>query len=120
MKSNLRFTKTHCGEGRCSSQQRNWLMQALVMLGLFIVSQGAFAATGQLSALVVPNLSPAFDPNVKQYTIPKSSNCSTSVKATLASPTADSKLYVANNLTTSGSTVSAWYCNSQGKIEIVL
>ena len=120
MKSNLKLTKTHCGGDRRSSHQNNWLMQALVMLWLLIASHGTFAATGQLSALVVPNLSPAFDANVKQYTIPKSSSCSTSVKATLASPTAVSKLYVANNLTTSGSTVSAWYCNSQGKIEIVL
>jgi len=89
------------------------------MLILVCVGGGtAIAGVGKLSNLAATNLSPAFDPAVKQYTVPKTANCSLPITATLADPTL--KLYVANNLTTSGSTVNAWVCDGKTKADIVV
>lgn len=78
----------------------------------------ALSANGKLAGLVVPDLSPAFDPDVTQYTIPKTSNCSVPVTATLANPAM--KLYVANTPTPSGTTRNAWVCDGHTKIDIVI
>ena len=109
---------------RCERQRRRRPGGAcaamLLSLGLSLFCGSASAAPGRLSALAVANLSPAFDPAVKQYTIPKTASCSAQVTAALESPTANSKLYIANNQASSGAPVSAWYCNGAGTIDIVI
>ena len=112
---------------RTSQRENHWVRRffgglpaTVMLLGLILSCNSASAAIGQLSSLVVANLSPAFDPSVTQYTIPKTSSCSTPVAATLANPTANSKLYVANNPATSGSKINAWYCSGDGTIQIVI
>lgn len=94
------------------------LRPLLLMLGLLLASGAAFAVNGKLAGLVVANLGPAFDPNVTQYTIPKTSNCAVPVTATLADTSL--KLYVANMQTASGATRSAWVCDGNTKISIVI
>jgi len=79
------------------------------------------AVSGKLTGLAAANLSPAFDPNVTQYTVPMPANCSVPVKATVADPANPNlKLYVSSNPTTSGTTVNAWVCGNQPKVEIVI
>lgn len=84
--------------------------------GTLVSASAAFAA-GPLSNLVVAGLSPAFDTNVKQYTVPKPAGCSVSVTATLA--TATDMLYIQSNPTSSGAVRSAYVCENK-KIDIVI
>jgi hypothetical protein len=74
-------------------------------------------ATGPLSALSIAGLSPAFAPNVTQYTIPKPASGSVAVTATLADPT--QQLYIQSNATPSGQTRNAWVGDGK-KIDIVV
>jgi uncharacterized protein (DUF1800 family) len=78
----------------------------------------AHAQTGALSSLTVSGLSPAFDPAVTQYTIPRTAACSVNVSATLANPS--HRLYIANAETASGAIRSAWVCDGITKISVVI
>ena len=72
---------------RTSQWENHWVRRffgglpvTVILLGLQLSCNSAFAAVaniGQLSSLAVENLSPAFDPAVTQYTIPKTSSCTT-------------------------------------------
>ena len=73
-------------------------------------------AAEALTNLVVPGLTPAFDPTVKQYTAPKPANCSLPVTATLTTPT--DMLYIQSTLTASGATRNAYVCG--GKVADVV
>ena len=73
---------------------------------------------GNLSALTVPNLSPAFDPAVKNYTVLKPASCAVPVTATLADPSL--RMYVANTETASGATRNSWICSNGNKVDIVI
>lgn len=107
-----------------SHNQSPWWMtfgETLFAAMLILACAGpgpASADTGKLANLTVANLSPAFDPAVKNYTVPKTANCSLPITATLVDPTL--KLYVANNPTTSGATVNAWVCDGKTKADIVV
>ncbi|WP_052700221.1 DUF1800 family protein [Methylocucumis oryzae] len=90
----------------------------LTLAFALILSAYAYADQGKLTNLVVANLSPAFNPNIKQYTIPKTANCSVPVTATLADTSL--KLYVANSQTISGATRNAWVCDGATKIDVVI
>jgi uncharacterized protein (DUF1800 family) len=94
------------------------LLWAVLMLGWTISCNTALAANGKLAGLVVEGLGPAFDPDITQYTIPKTSDCSVPVTATLADPSLN--LYVSNALTASGATRNAWVCDGITKIDIVI
>lgn len=94
-----------------------WL-KWLFALSLLIVFDTTLAAGGKLSNLVVQNLSPAFNSEVKQYTVPQPSNCAVPVTATLADT--GLRLYIASTETASGATRSAWVCNGKTKIDIVV
>ena len=101
---------------RCVHRDKAMAFALLMLLGL--LSCNSFAAESKLASLGIANLSPAFDPAVKQYTIPKTSNCSVPVTATLTDTSL--KLYVASNLTNSGATTNAWVCDGKTKIDIVV
>lgn len=73
---------------------------------------------GKLAGLVIANLSPAFNANVTQYTIPRTAACSVPVVATLANTA--NKLHVASTETPSGVARSAWVCDGKTKIDIVI
>lgn len=92
----------------------------LIRLGLvlFIGFAAPRTALAQLSNLVVTNLTPAFDPAIKDYKVPKTANCSLPITATLANPA--HRLYVANGETASGATRNAWVCSGTGKVSIVV
>jgi uncharacterized protein (DUF1800 family) len=75
-------------------------------------------AAATLSSLVIANLSPAFDPSVKAYTIPRTTACSVPVTATLT--TATHKLQIQNGDTPSGTTRLAWVCDGRTKIDVVI
>lgn len=87
-------------------------------LALLIGLAAPDTALAQLSNLVVTHLTPAFDPAVKDYKVPKTANCSLPVTATLANPA--HRLYVANMETASGTTRNAWVCSGSGKVSIVV
>lgn len=89
---------------------------AAVVIGLGGTATSAFAA-GALSNLVIAGLSPAFDPNVTQYTVPQPANCSVNVTATLAVST--NQLYIQSNATNSGALRSAYVCDGK-KIDIII
>ncbi|MDX9766882.1 MAG: cadherin-like beta sandwich domain-containing protein, partial [Ectothiorhodospiraceae bacterium] len=74
-------------------------------------------AAGALSDLVVPRLSPAFDPAVKHYSVPMPSSGSVPVTATLADPTL--KLYIQSAPIASGATWNAWVGDGRA-IDIVI
>jgi hypothetical protein len=79
--------------------------------------------SGKLTGLTVAglDLTPAFDPNVKDYTVPRPANCALPVTATAEnSDNANFKMYVGNNLTNSGAQASAWVCDNQTKAEVVI
>lgn len=91
----------------------------LLLAGLALSFHPAQAdASNSLSALDVPNLSPAFDPSVKNYTIPKPANCAVPVTATLADTSL--RMYVSSTETASGTTRNSWICNAAGKVDIVV
>jgi hypothetical protein len=101
-------------------RMRNSLHTWIVM-GLLLCCGSASAAVGKLATLSVSGLSPAFDPNVKAYTIPKTASCSAKVVASLAQFDAQTQFYIANTPVSGGSgTINAWYCNASGKIEIII
>lgn len=113
--------KTIFAKPRNSYDWVTWITLLLVSLILLVSESAQAVATGKLSALTVNNLTPAFDPNVTAYTIPKTASCSAQVSATAAGADANTQFYIANNPVAGGSgTVGAWYCNSSGKIEIVI
>lgn len=91
---------------------------AWLALACCLPAANSFASEGKLSSLVVADMSPAFDPAVKQYTIPKTANCSVPVTAALAD--ASLKLYIASSETASGATRNAWVCDGKTKIDIVV
>jgi uncharacterized protein (DUF1800 family) len=105
-------------DSRRSGRLGDALRSILPMLILLLAFDSAFAADGKLAGLAVANLSPAFDPDITQYTIPKTASCSVPVTATLADPSL--KLYVSNAQTASGATRNAWVCDGQTKIDIVI
>jgi uncharacterized protein (DUF1800 family) len=70
-----------------------------------------------LSALSVPNLSPAFSPAVKQYSIPRTT-CSVTASAMLVDPR--HKLYIANRQVASGQVASAWVCDGNTKFDVIV
>lgn len=74
-------------------------------------------ATGPLSALVAQGLSPAFSPDVKEYTVPKPSSGVVSVTATLTDPA--NMLYINSGPTQSGQTAGAWV-GTGGKVSIAV
>lgn len=93
----------------------------LPALGLLLGGTAHAAATGKLTALTVPNLSPAFDPNIKNYTVPKvAGSCGVSITATAQGLDSKSQFYIANNPAKNGQTVNAYICNATGKAEIVI
>lgn len=93
-----------------------WLALAL----LFNLSPLVHAAVidGRLASLQIAGLSPAFNPDIKQYSIARTSKCSVPVTATLADTTL--KLYIASTLTASGATRNAWVCDGKTAIDIVV
>lgn len=79
------------------------------------------AISGKLTSLVAFNLSPAFDPNVTQYTVPMPVNCSVPVSASVSGTDASNpnlKLYISSNPTASGTTVNTWVCGNQPTIKV--
>ena len=101
------------------------LATTVMLLALLLSSNSAFAAippvSGKLTSLNVAKLSPAFDPNVTKYTVPKPANCSVPTTVTVANPTNPNlKLYISSNPTTSGATVNAWVCGNQPTVEIII
>lgn len=70
-----------------------------------------------VNGLVVPGLSPAFSPNVNQYTVPKPASGSLAVTATLGDPSL--KLYIQSNETQSGQIRNAWV-GGGGSVDIVV
>lgn len=96
-----------------------WTRWAVATAWLTVVAGfPAVAQTGTLTSLTVANLSPAFDPAVTQYTIPRTAACSVNVSATLANPV--HRLYIANAETASGATRSAWVCDGVTRISVVI
>jgi uncharacterized protein (DUF1800 family) len=85
----------------------------LLMLGMASTA----SAAGALSNLIVTGLSPAFDPNVTNYTVPLPANCSVTVTATLVTPT--NQLYIQSNATTSGTPRNTYVCGGK-KIDIIV
>jgi len=75
-------------------------------------------AAATLSSLAIADLSPAFNPEVRAYTIPRTMACSVPVTATLSTPT--HKLQVQNGDTPSGMTRLAWVCDGRTKIDVVI
>jgi len=74
-----------------------------------------------LSALTVAGLSPAFDPNITEYTIPQPADCYAPVTATVPDPSNPNlKLYVSNNPTSSGEASNAYLCDGKTKVDIVV
>src|SRR3954471_14584390 len=91
-----------------------------VLLSLFIVivlAAPAAAAT-VLSGLSVPGMSPAFDPAIKTYTMPRTT-CAVTVTATLVNPTLH-RLYIQSNETASGALRQAWVCDGKNFIDVVI
>ena len=75
---------------------------------------------GKLSALTIAGLSPAFDPNITQYTISQPADCFAPVTATVPDPdNPNLKLYV-NGPTGSGETSSAYLCDGKTTFDIVI
>lgn len=75
------------------------------------------APVNYLASLSVANLSPAFTPATKQYTIPRTS-CVVSASATLVDPT--HKLYIANRQVASGQPASAWVCDGRTSFDVIV
>ncbi len=93
----------------------------LLMLGSLVSADAArAAATGKLTSLTVANLSPAFDPGVKNYTVPKWVGCGLPITAVAEGLDQNTQFYIANNQAQNGQTVNAWICNSANKAEIVI
>ncbi len=91
------------------------------MTGLLLSSLVAYdsAFAGELTSLVVPGSTPAFDPAITQYTIPKTANCSIPVTATLTNP-ANQRLYICSAETASGVTRHDWVCDGKTDISVVI
>ena len=70
-----------------------------------------------ITGLQIAGLSPAFSPNVTQYTVPKPPSGSLAVTATLGDPSL--KLYIQSTQTQSGQTRNAWVGESQN-VDIVI
>lgn len=94
----------------------------LLLLGSLTAADSALAvATGKLASLTVANLSPAFDPNVKNYTVPKTpGNCGLPITAVAEGLDQNTQFYIANNPAQNGQTVNAYICNASSKAEIVI
>lgn len=95
---------------------RGWV--ALAGWLILLAAGTAQAQSGPLTSLNVANLSPAFDPAITQYTIPRTAACSVSLSATLSNPA--HRLYIASAETASGATRSAWVCDGVNKISVVV
>ncbi len=94
------------------------LVFAWLVIACLLISHPAWATESKLSSLVIQNLSPVFNPDLKQYTIPKTSNCSVPVTATLTDTSL--RLYIASTETASGATRNAWVCDGKTKIDIIV
>ena len=70
-----------------------------------------------VTSLTIPGLSPAFSPNVTQYTVPMPASGSLPVTATVGDPAL--KLYIQSSETQSGQTRNAWVGEGQG-VDIVI
>ncbi|MFO0591525.1 MAG: cadherin-like beta sandwich domain-containing protein [Polyangiaceae bacterium] len=70
-----------------------------------------------LASLVVPGLTPAFDPAILSYTAPKPGSGSLSVTATLGDPSLS--LFIDCNPAPSGQAVSTWV-GASGKVNVVV
>ena len=96
-----------------------WVLRLLAMGVVTVVAaQTAFAQSATLSSLSIASLSPAFDPALRTYSIPRTTACSVPVTAALSS--AAHRLYVSNMETPSGTMRQAWVCDGRTKIDIVI
>ena len=102
--------------GRTNYGGRGW-QPALLTCVLLATASGAFAQGG-LSSLAAAGLTPAFDPAVKDYRVPRTSSCSLSITATLGNPA--HRLYVGNSETASGAARNAWVCDGVTKVNVVI
>ena len=102
--------------GRTDHGRRGW-GAALLTCALLACASSVFAQ-GALSSLVVKDLTPVFDPAVKDYRVPKTANCSLAITATLANPA--HRLYVGNSETASGATRNAWVCDGVTRVAVVV
>ncbi len=102
--------------GRTDHGWRGW-RPALLTCVLLACASGAFAQ-GALSSLAASGLTPAFDPALKDYRVPRTSSCSLAITATLANPA--HRLYVGNSETASGATRNAWVCDGVTKVNVVI
>lgn len=93
-------------------------MLPMVMAGLML-SATARAGQGAVTNIVVADLSPAFDPSLTEYTIPRTASCSVPVTVTIANPT-EHRLYIQSTETGSGATRNAWVCDGATEIDIVV
>lgn len=96
-----------------------WGLKAAVFgIVMFAVAQTAAAQTATLSNLIVSDLSPAFTPLTRTYSIPRTAACAVPVTATLSNTAL--KLQIANTDTPSGTMRQAWVCDGRTKIDIVI
>ncbi len=96
-----------------------WGLKAAIFgVAMFVAAQSAAAQTATLSNLVIANLSPAFTPQTRTYSIPRTAACSVPVTATLSNTSL--KLQIANSDTPSGTMRQAWVCDGRTKIDIVI
>ncbi|MGZ8243917.1 DUF1800 domain-containing protein [Methylomagnum sp.] len=95
---------------------------ALLVLGSLTAADAALAAaTGKLTSLTIANLSPAFDPNIKNYTVPKvAGNCGLPITAVAEGLDQNTQFYIANTPAQNGNTINAYICNASSKAEIVI
>jgi uncharacterized protein (DUF1800 family) len=96
-----------------------WVLRLFAMgLVTVVAAHTAFAQSATLSSLAIASLSPAFDPALRTYSIPRTSACSVPVTAAVSN--AAHKLYVSNMETPSGTMRQAWVCDGRTKIDIVI
>lgn len=95
------------------------LIAASIAAFLSFLTSPAASMAGTLTNLTVAGLSPSFDSDVSQYTIPRTGACSVSITATLANPAAH-RLYIASTETASGTPRSTWVCDGVTKVNLVI
>jgi hypothetical protein len=102
--------------------RRKLILGAKVMATAALLTHGgaavAAAQPGTLTSLAVADLSPAFSPATRTYSIPRTSACSVPVTATLAVST--QRLHISNMETASGAMRQAWVCDGRTKIDVVI
>jgi len=97
----------------------SWGLKAVMFgVAILVVARESSAQTTTLSNLVVANLSPAFTPMNRVYSIPRTTACAVPVTATVASP--GFRLHISSVETPSGTTRQAWVCDGRTKIDVVI